>query len=164
MMKLFLFITISLIFVSCSSEEKFNESAERQKILEIHNLQREYHFNNKPEEFVSLFSGNFISVNGGEISTPGKEESIQRFKNYFNSVKFIKWDDITPPVIKFSDDGTMAYSVVNKEVILENINNDDNPGKSRTIFSWVTIYKKYGEKWKIDFVASTNKAGEIIKN
>ncbi|HKI79126.1 MAG TPA: hypothetical protein VKA26_11345 [Ignavibacteriaceae bacterium] len=164
MIKLFSAFVITILFLSCSSIKKFDETVEKQKIMKLHNFQQEYHLKNMPEKFVSLFSKSFVSVNKGKISSPSYSESLKRFKNYFNSVEFVKWDDIKPPVIRFSDDGSMAYSIVNKEVILRDKNNKERNTEEKTIFSWVTIYKKYGNDWKIDCVASTNEPEEITQN
>jgi hypothetical protein len=36
-------------------------------------------------------------------------------------------------------------------------NENDSLVESETHFAWTAIYKKYGNEWKIDHVASTNK-------
>ena len=139
---------------------------EREKILELHDLQRKYHFEKMATEFASLMSENHISVNMGEIKSPTKESNIARFDAYFNSVEFEKWDDITPPIIKFSDDHSMAYTIVNKEVLISYLNEDEELVRQKTEYSWVAIYKKHKDEWKIDCIASTNKESElsIIEN
>ncbi len=160
-MKYLYFFLIGVFLVSCQTPPNgFDEAAETEKILQIHNEQRRVHFEKLAEEFTEMMSENFISVNRGEIEMPSKEDNVKRFSAYFNSVEFVKWDDIKPPVIRFSDDGSMAYTVVEKEVVVTY----EAKGKkyeSTTIFSWVAIYKKYGEDWKIDAVASTNLPDEL---
>jgi hypothetical protein len=144
-------------FNSCEDVKEVNELEEKEKILELHNLQRKYHFEKMAEEFASLMSIEYISVNKGEIKKPTKGDNIKRFSDYFNSVEFEKWDDIKPPIIRFSDDYTVAYTIVNKEVVVKYLNENKEMTKQQTEFSWVTIYKKHIDGWKIDCVASTNK-------
>ncbi len=157
-MKVILFLSI-LVFFSCDSQRFDIEKATRE-ILELHNQQRDFHFQKMAPEFASLLSENHISVNRGSVNTPTIEENTHRFQNYFDNVAFVKWDDIKPPVIRFSEDGSLAYTIVEKEVVVKYKNEEDQEILESTLFAWVAIYKKYGKEWKIDCVASTNKASE----
>lgn len=149
-------ICLVVIFFSCTSTPTtFDKAAETEKILALHHQQRDVHFNKQADEFTDMLSENFISVNRGMITTPSKEENLERFSNYFNAVEFIKWDDLAPPIIRFSDDGSLAYTVVEKEVIVAYDMNEQTI-QDTTLFAWIAIYKKYGNEWKIDGVASTN--------
>lgn len=150
---------VFILLSACTPQQKFDEASERSRIMALHNLQRTYHFEKMTEEFVTLFSENHISVNRGAISRPSGAENRERFNRYFESVEFEKWDDIDPPVIRFSDDGSMAYTIVHKEVVVNYRNEDNEKVRESTGFSWVAIYKKYAGEWKIDCVASTNKPG-----
>lgn len=150
-----------VLLIACNTPvQTFDEAAEIEKILAIHHEQRKVHFEKMPKEFTEMMSENFISVNRGKVTTPSKKDNVERFTNYFNSVEFVKWDDVKPPVIRFSDDGSMAYTVVEKEVVVT-YEADEKKYESKTMFSWVAIYKKYGVEWKIDAVASTNLPDEL---
>ena len=123
----------------------------------LHNAQRDYHFNKDSIAFANQLSDNFISVNKGVTSTPKREETISRYSRYFSSVEFIKWDDVSEPIIKFSDDGSMAYTIVDKIVVVTYKDENGNVEEGKTHFVWTAIYKKYGNEWKIDCVTSTTK-------
>ena len=158
-MKNLLFPVLLLIF-SCTSDQippSFDIEKATAEIMELHELQRDVHFQKRAADFANLLSENHISVNRGIVSTPTIEENTERFTNYFNSVAFKKWDDVKPPVIRFSDDGSLSYTIVEKEVIVTYEDETGQQIEGTTNFSWVAIYKKYGEEWKIDCVASTNK-------
>jgi hypothetical protein len=157
-MKVILFLSI-LTILSCDTQNLDIEKA-TQEILELHNQQRDFHFQKMAPEFANLLSENHISVNRGAVNTPTIEENTTRFQNYFDNVEFVKWDDLKPPVIRFSDDGSLAYTVVEKEVVVKYKNDEEQEILETTLFAWVAIYKKYGNEWKIDCVASTNKASE----
>ncbi|WP_169301390.1 nuclear transport factor 2 family protein [Pontimicrobium aquaticum] len=156
-MKTIWIIIFSLSVISCNKSKSFSLDKETAKILKMHHAQREYHFNKDSIAFANQLSKNFISVNKGEISKPTKEATIARYNNYFSSVEFVKWDDVSEPLIKFSDDGTLAYTIVDKVVTITYKNENDSLVEEETRFAWTAIYKKYGDEWKIDHVASTNK-------
>ncbi len=154
---IFSFVLLILLVISCNKTEKISLSEEKKKILKLHKAQRDYHFNKDSIAFVNQLSDNFISINKGKITTPLKEETQSRYHGYFSSVEFLKWDDVTEPIIKFSDDGTMAYTIVDKIVSVKYLNKNDSLVVGKTHFAWTAIYKKYGDEWKIDAVTSTNK-------
>lgn len=149
-----LYVVLICTLAACSP--KVDLEAERNAILEIQKEQRDFHFNKRAEDFVARFTDEFMSVNRGKISQPTKEASLKRFEGYFGSVEFEKWDDLQPPVIRISEDATMAYAIVNKEVVIKYQNDSSQWVRGRTEFSWLAVYKKTAEGWKVDAVASTN--------
>ena len=150
-------LLIAALFMSCNKQNHLNIDIEKEKILKMHNAQRDYHFNKDSIAFVNQLSKSFISVNKGQITMPKAEENTARYHHYFSSVEFIKWDDVAKPIIKFSEDGSMAYTIVDKIVAVTY--KDENEGEiiGKTHFAWTAIYKKYGDEWKIDCATSTNK-------
>ena len=151
-------IATVLVIFACQYQQpiKNDLTKAREEIMRIHQLQREYHFQKDSIAFANQLSDNFISVNRGNISFPSKEETISRYNRYFSSVEFVKWDDVSEPIIRFSDDGSLAYAVVDKQVILTYKDEQGEPVEDTTHFAWTTIYRKYDDQWKIDCVTSTN--------
>ncbi|MEO9968046.1 MAG: hypothetical protein ABJF11_19795 [Reichenbachiella sp.] len=145
-----------LLGLLASCMPKPNLESAREEIMEIHLKQRKFHVEEMPADFVGLMSDDFISVNRGVISTPSREDSQERFTRYFDLVEFEKWDDLSEPEIRFSDDGSMAYTIVHKEVVVKYQNDSSQWIRGRTEFSWLAVYKKTDQGWKVDAVASTN--------
>ena len=149
-------IFAAILLVSCKSAS-FDPERGKKEILRLEAQQREYHFEKNARAFVEMFSDDFLSVNKGVIRQPGRENSYQMFDKYFKNASFIKWDDNKAPVIRFSNDGSIAYAVVDKLVIVKTFNTGGEEITDTTNFAWLTVYKKYGDEWKIDCVTSTNK-------
>ncbi|GJM35167.1 MAG: hypothetical protein DHS20C18_41680 [Saprospiraceae bacterium] len=129
---------------------------ETKKIMALHDLQQKYHLEKMASEFAALMSEHFISVNRGKVTTPTYVENKERFQKYFDAVEFVKWEDTEAPIIRFSDDATVAYTVVQKEVVTRYAYEGVPPTEESTHFSWVAIYRKIKGEWAIDCVASTN--------
>lgn len=146
---------IIISILACNSESGVDFEKEKQQILELHHLQRDYHFNKDSVAFANQLSENFISVNRGLITSPTKEATVARYHDYLSSVEFEAWDDVTEPIIRFSNDGTMAYTIVDKIVKLTYKDESGNDIYDETHYAWTAIYKKYGDRWKIDCVSST---------
>lgn len=153
-------LLVAILFLSCKNESSFDLNKEKKAILKLHNKQRENHFKKDSIAFANQLSKNFISVNRGKITSPKTEETIKRYHNYFSSVEFVKWDDISQPIIRFSNDGTLAYTIVDKIVETTYIDVNGNKKNRITHFAWTAIYKKYDNEWKTDCVTSTQRVSE----
>lgn len=60
-----------------------------------------------------------ISINRGEITISSPTKDKTGFENYFKTVNYLVWDDLREPIIRFSDDGSMAYIIVEKDVVVK---------------------------------------------
>lgn len=151
-MKYFSLILTTLI-IACSQK---NTTADEQAIRDILKRDQQAHLEKNAELLLSNISLDFIEVNRGVVKRPTYEESTVRFTNYFNSVNFLTWEDIENPIIRFSDDGSLAYVIVQKRVITTPI---DNPTLSADTsdFAWVSIMRKSEGRWKVECIASTNR-------
>ena len=159
MRKLLLIVClVAMAWLSISScKSKPGPAKEEQAIRELLKQEREAHFDRNADLFVSEFSDSMISVNKGLVTKNSIAENKKRIGTYFGKVKFIKWDDIAEPVVKVSDDGTLAYAIVQKQVVLSY---PDSLGKTivdTTDYAWISIYRKSGNEWKVEANASTNK-------
>ncbi len=149
-------IFAGFLLFSCNNILKPDFEKSKNEILQLEAMQREYHFNKNAKDFTRMFSDNFLSINRGEINQPTAESSFKMFDAYFKSVEFVKWDDKEKPIVRFSDDGSVAWVAVNKLVIVKPRGKDASAILDTTNFAWLTIYKKEKNEWKIDCVTSTN--------
>lgn len=126
------------------------------ELLELHKQGRVAHFNRDAKMLVSGFADDFTEISNGKIRKPSRETSLNRFQNYLNNSTFLEWDDITPPVIKLSDDATMAYVLVHKKVRLLAKNESGKETEETEVFAWAEIHRKIKGEWKLVAVVSTN--------
>ena len=148
-----LFIT----FQGCINSNHFDRQKETEAIKSLLQQERKAHLDRNTELFMSEFSDSMLSVNKGKLSIATREENKKRIGSYFGSVKFIKWDDVAEPVIRLSDDGSLAYAIIQKQVILSRIDSLQKPVIDTTDYAWVSIYRKHNGEWKVECNVSTNK-------
>lgn len=150
-------LLVVLGFLSACQPKKIDFEAEKQKLLRLHRAQQDAHLQKNVTAFISQFDQNMLSVNHGKITTMSPEAARPRVQSYFDEVKFKKWADVSPPRIEFSDDGSMAYMVVDKMVILTYLDEQKHTVEESTHFAWVSICKKQPDgEWKIVCNVSTN--------
>lgn len=121
------------------------------KLLELHELQRTAHFNGDVKLLVSILADDFKEISNGKIISPKKEDLVKRFQNYFDTVTFIEWDDINPPIVKVSNDASMAHVYVNKRVKFKT----KEQNEESTTFAWTSTFQKIDGNWLMTSITST---------
>ena len=149
-------ILLAVLFLSACSAG-FDTKKRRSEILALLEQERKAHFDRNVSLFISEFADSMISVNRGVVQTATPEQRRPRIEGYFGSVEFVKWDDVAPPEIRFSNDGSLAYAIIQKQVILLKTDSLHNKTPDTTDYAWVSIYRRTGNGWKVECNASTNK-------
>ena len=153
-------LLLFVLIISCTVDQ--TNPDDRALLEHLHQQQRNAHLSKNAKMMVDQFTEDFISVNRGKIdSVYIRSEDSLRIQTYFNNVSFKKWDDVTPPKVRFSDDGSLAYTIVDKLVVLETIDSTGRKMEESTRFAWVAIFRKQDSgAWKIECVVSTNQEVE----
>ena len=162
--KISLVYGLAALIFSCNPSDTRSNEEDRDKILALHEAQRAAHFGKDPKAMTDQFASNLISLNRVKINGSDLQKDTQSFHSYFSSVEFKKWDDVMPPEIRFSDDRTLAYTIVDKLVVLEAKDSIGNPIEETTHYAWVSIYRKQKDgNWKLECIASTNEPEVVQK-
>jgi ketosteroid isomerase-like protein len=118
--------------------------------------ERAAHIRRDAPMLVALFADDFINVAAGRITRPTRTESLAGFQAYFDRSEFLAWDDIEPPLLRISSDGSMAYVIVRKRVHLISTAADGRREEQETIFAWMEAWERLSTEWALKAVASTN--------
>lgn len=148
-------LLLTLILCGCATSRE----ADLARLMDLHEQQRTGHLTYDAALFAAMFHDPITQLNGGRISTNSKVESMARISGYFGNVQFLEWDDIDPPVVRISKDGSMAYRIVHKRVRLTFENDAGEPEEEDTIFAWMEAWEKIDGAWQIMAVDSTDRPG-----
>lgn len=157
-------MVMALLAISCHKNPDHNTVADEARIkrdinelMKLHVEAKVAHFSKNADMMVNSFADNFISVNRGRIDSLSREYHKKRLQRYFDAVEFRKWDDVNPPVIRFSDDHSLAYMIVDKLVVLDVIDSSGNKSEAQTHFAWTAIFRKQSNSgWALECVTSTH--------
>lgn len=134
----------------------FGKTDDLAEIRKLQDVQRQAHLNRNANLLVSMFSPDFTNIGAGKIEKLTREQGIKRFQPYFDQSTFLEWDNISPPTIRVSKDGSMAYSIVHKRVRLKARDENGVEREFQTNFAWMETYEKQNGTWMLTAVASTN--------
>jgi ketosteroid isomerase-like protein len=130
--------------------------AAMQEVRQYLEQQRRAHLAADAAAMADLFADDFVSISNGRISRPTRVESLARFQNYFGSVTFLAWEDLTPPQVWASDDGSLATALVHKRVHLTYRDEAGAAQEEETIFAWQETYARRDGRLRLICVVSTN--------
>ena len=119
----------------------------KSEILEIHKQEIAAHWNKDVTFFNKNISEDYVSVSRGEIRQPSKDEIESNFSNYLDNTTFLEYRDLQEPIIGFSDDGSVAWSIVRVKVSGIRKMNDGTERELDFICAWITLYKRQNDKW-----------------
>src|SRR3954471_12118199 len=113
-------LTIILLVVACavcaSAQPSANLEKEKAELLRLHKLDREAHFKTDLDLLLQTAPEEFISVSRGKISRSSKADDRKMFAQYFRDAKYYEWDDMEEPIIRISNDATMAWMITRTRI------------------------------------------------
>lgn len=146
---LFILLFLGLFLTACQAPADLDK--ERELLLLSNDNQRKAHMENDLDLLLADMADTVVTVQRGAIRLEAKSDMYERWQSYFASVKYLAWDDLEPPLIEVSKDGSLASVSVRKITIASF---EDEPIDT-TYFAWTSSYKKVAGAWKIYRVTST---------
>jgi hypothetical protein len=89
----------------------------------------------------------FVQANRGAITRPTLDERRARFTTYLGRTTFEEYRDLADPVVKVSQDGTLAWVIA--QVHARGLQRTDAGGTEPIEFTsaWIELYEKRGGRW-----------------
>lgn len=127
----------------------------REHLLRQHYRARVAHVLDDVKLMVRGSADSVTEVNRGNVSIGTPARSARRFSAYFAAVDFLEWDDIKPPIIHFSRDGTWASVVVQKRVRLL-ARDAQQVSHEYTSYAWTELWRQRDGQWERFHITSTD--------
>jgi hypothetical protein len=126
------------------------ESQERHRdaLLAIHADQRRAHFERDPELLFRNAAEQWTYIRDGKIDRLTRSELVERFRAGFADTEHHEWDDIEPPVIEVSEDGTLAVMVEHVNIRLSRTAEDGSREELQGIYAGATVYRRNALGWR----------------
>ena len=129
------------------------------RIRQLLDEERRAHLARDASHLVSLFADDFMGIDAGRVTRPSRAESLARFQAYFDASEFLAWDDVEPPLIRISADGSMAYIVVRKLVHRIVRGGHADGQEEKATFAWMEAWERVDDRWALKAIASTVEPG-----
>ena len=150
---LFFFVIMFSILVGCKQNP--DKEVLKDQILGLHQKLIDAHFEKNLDFFTQGLSDNFISVKNGEIARPTLQQISESYKDYINNTTFSEYRDLQEPIIGFSEDGSIGWSIVQVKVMGDRNLEDGTVRKVNFVCAWLTLYEMSDIGWRILTEVST---------
>lgn len=138
---------ILLCFINVPAQQKIDLEKEKAALLEIHRTDRRAHFETDANLLMERFTHEFISVSNGKIDRSTRGELKKMFEDYFKNAKYYEWDDLEPPVIRISNDASMAWMIARTKVRrIQKLASGEEKERA-FVYAGIMTYEKQRGKW-----------------
>ncbi|HET9532026.1 MAG TPA: hypothetical protein VFQ92_16820 [Blastocatellia bacterium] len=141
------FLALFLCSGSALAQQRINLEQERAALLQIHQTDRQAHFQSDADLLLRNSADEFISVSNGKINRESRDKVREFFKDYFNNAKYYEWDDLEPPIIKVSADASMAWMIVRTKVRRAQRGPGGQEREISFVYAGIMTYEKQNGKW-----------------
>jgi hypothetical protein len=143
--------TVILLLVGCAASASAEPSADLEKekaeLLRIHKSDRESHFKTDVDRLLENSPEEMISVGRGKINRSSKDDARKMFTGYFRDAKYYEWDDVEEPIIRISNDASMAWMITRTRVRRVQKKADGAEQEEKFIYAGIMTYEKRDGRW-----------------
>ena len=116
--------------------------AARAELLEIHQDGIRAHIERDAESLARRGAPELVSAYGGKIRRSTPADTLKFFTEYFEGATYPQYEDLEPPVIHISDDGSMA-SILSRTKV-RRVHGGKEEG---FVYAGIMVYQKIGGRW-----------------
>lgn len=140
-------VAIHALLAAASSAEGQSLERERAELLRLHRNDREAHFRTDVALLQDRTPPVMISVSNGQVRRVPKADQRQFFTEYFRGATYEEWDDLEEPIVRVSNDATMAWIITRLRVRRVKRDADGTERREGFVYAGIMTYEKVGGRW-----------------
>jgi ketosteroid isomerase-like protein len=143
-------LSLALSAVLLTLTPSFADDGDMEALLALHRRAREAHLSGNADLLASGTADQLLVISRAKINRQSREDVRKFFERYLADTKYSEWDDVTPPEIRISPDGKMAWMAVH-------IRARAKQGSEALNFesAWVATYEKLNHRWLMTSISSS---------
>ncbi len=127
---------------------------EKDELLKLCDRDRQAHLSTDVQAAISFFADSYLYARDGQVRRHTRADLERMFTDYFRDATFHEWDDLEPPIVRISSDGSMAWMMRRFRVRYTHLA-DGQPVEESYVYAGITIYEKRQGQWTRTANAST---------
>jgi len=143
-----------LMALGCAQGPDLDRS--RREILSLHESLIQAHLDKDAAALAKPTADDYVSVSRGEVHPMSATDVEAMLAPYLDETEFSHYEDIAEPMVGVSDDGSIAWSIVQVRVAGTRTGADSEPRTFDTAWAWLTLYRRDAESWQRIVDVSTN--------
>ena len=148
MLKYVLFTLLLLVgSIGFWSQNSVDLEKAKAELLKLHQMDRQAHFKTGPDLLLSHHPEEFIAVSQGKVSRRQKADTRNTFETYFKDATYHEWDDLEPPIVRVSNDGSMGWIITRLKVRRTQKDATGVEREQKFVYAGIMTYQKHDGKW-----------------
>ncbi len=139
--------TVLIAFGLGSCQREPDTELLRQEILEMHRAFIQAHLDKDARFIAEPTSPDYLFVANGLVEKQSASQMEEMLASYLDSTEFSEYRDVADPIIGFSTDGSVAWAIVQVRVAGKQAGSSGSSREFDTIWAWISIYRRDGERW-----------------
>jgi hypothetical protein len=148
-------VVVALGVIGC--QPSFDSQQGRAEILELHRSFIEAHLTKNVSALSRPISDDYLFVANGDVETRDSSDVHEMMQIYLNRTTFTHYEDTDEPIIGFSEDGTLAWAIVQVRVAGTSHRESEVDETFDTQWAWITLFEKRNGRWSRISDVSTNR-------
>ena len=133
------------LFFGCRPSPDFD--ALRREILDLHLKTVDAHWKKDPGFFTAHMADGYFAVQNGKVRRPSRKDIAAEYERYLATTTFTEYRDLQEPLVGFSRDGSVAWSVVQVKVAGSERAETGPENKFDLVWAWITLYERKDGRW-----------------
>jgi ketosteroid isomerase-like protein len=130
----------------------------RREILALHESFIQAHLDKDATFLAAPTADDYLSVSSGEVRAMSATDVEAMLAPYLAETEFSHYHDVAEPIVGVSEDGSLAWSIVQVRVAGTRTGQDGQAHTFDTLWAWLTLYRRDGDRWQRIADVSTNRA------
>jgi ketosteroid isomerase-like protein len=129
----------------------------QREILDLHRELVQAHLAKDAAALAAPTADDYLSVARGDVVPMTATDVEAMLAPYLRETEFSHYEDVAEPIIGISDDGSIAWSIVQVRVAGTRTSDAGEPRDFDTRWAWLTLYRRVGDGWQRIVDVSTNR-------
>lgn len=134
-----------IALVACRAQPDL--ASRRAEILDLHRSFIQAHLDKDAEFIARPTAPGYFFVSDGQVTPMDAAGMHKMLSDYLTSTEFSHYRDEVEPIIGISEDGSLAWAIVQVRVAGSSTAEDGSTRAFDTLWAWITLYERKGEEW-----------------
>jgi hypothetical protein len=132
---------------------------EKAEILRLYETTRQGHLEGDASKLLAQYARRWDDLRDGRVVVRSIDEEHRRMAKLLGGLRYLEWDDVNPPRVEVSSDGTMAWLLGEIQAKAIRTQPDGTECEITYRCAWLQVYARRDGRWAVIVNAPSVKIG-----